>query len=239
MLTDNLRHVWKLDEASGSALDLISGISLSTSASPPTSTTVAGSVFPTVRNFASANTQYLTISDTSSVSLGGNISFQVALYARFASTAGGFPMMFTKDDVGGNREFALYYFASGLQVTFECNDGSAIQTAQVGLSVVANTWYLFMFGRDAANSLIFCSVNNGTKGTHASTGTLDAAAPFQIGARNGANSFDGQIGPVYWWDRILTATEEAQIYNAGAGQRLLVSPPPPRRLRSSRTLLRI
>lgn len=215
-LTDNLISYWPLNSG-GNAIDLVGSNTLTSTNSVGTG---VGLTYPLSRDFAVGSTQYLTIADNASVSITGDASFEFTTWVNFRGFGGGFPMIITKDDVGGNREYALYYNQGSTVFSWETFDGGfGANQATFGLAASTGVWYFINCGRDAATNTSYLSVNNGISGIVTNTTVFDGAAPFQIGARNGGNTFDGQIGATSFHKRILTPAERTSIYNGGVGLR--------------------
>ncbi|MGH9256585.1 MAG: hypothetical protein ACRD3C_18650, partial [Vicinamibacterales bacterium] len=65
------------------------------------------------------------------------------------------------------------------------------------------------------------SVNNGATNSTAYTfGSYDSPAPFVVGrANNFGNLWDGRIGPLMRWNKVLTSDERTALYNNGNGLR--------------------
>lgn len=215
---DSLVSVWKLNEASGNAADSCGSNTL-TDTNTVSSTT--GLVYSTVRSFTRTSTQYFTVADNSSLSLGGDINYEFAMWVK-ATTFTGQQWMLSKDK-SGSRSFSIYYDATASRFRWETfADGSTPNNIQANNFGAASTgtWYFVLCGRNADTDLAFVSINNGTKNTAASSSTFDDTSTFRIGGREiGGNTWDGQIGPVYFWKgRVLTTQEESDLYNSGSGK---------------------
>jgi hypothetical protein len=163
-----------------------------------------------------SSSQYATIADNADVST-GDIDFTVEVWFK-AESLPDYSRLFTKDSAGSNREFGVY-FITGIPVWETSWDGSNTSGLAWGSALSTGQWYQLVVWHDAANNRRGISINAGTPATDSySTGVFNSTAPFQVGAGTAFGGyFDGLVGPVRMWKRVLTTGERAELYNAGAG----------------------
>lgn len=215
-LLTNLVSYWKMDEASGNALD-------AHGTNPLTDTNTVGTgagKIGTARDFElDFREQFVRASNSDFVTGDVDFAFQAWINVEVLF---GFPTVLSKDDNSANREYGFYINASTGKVYFYVF-GPAGQFSQVEGSgtIVAGTWYHLVGWHDAVNNVIGIAVNAGAAVTAAhSVGVRSGTADFVIGDRQdeGGQTFDGRIDEVgYWKGRILTAQERTDLYAGGAG----------------------
>lgn len=216
-LTTSLIAYWKLDEASGNALDAVGSNNLTETNGPiaPGTGIINGD-----RTFVSALSQYFTIADNTDLST-GDIDFTVQAWVK-AATFPSFPGIMGKWNGGASQKEYVLYYDSGVNKfgLFVSSDGSA-DSAGVFWSSTASTatWYHILAWHDSVNNLLGIAVNDGTpvttsysSGVHDGTAAFNLAFPDLSGAK-----WDGQIDECAFWKRMLTSGERTSLYNGGAG----------------------
>ncbi|TSC70375.1 MAG: putative cell surface receptor [Parcubacteria group bacterium Gr01-1014_46] len=219
-LINNLVSYWKLDESGGSRVDSYSGNTLINNNGV---TGVSGKVNNS-SNFISASSQYLSIPDNSSLSVGGT-SFTIATWVNVSGPNGLQQTIASKRDTGLIREWILSYNPAG-NFFFRIFDsaGNTINSATEG-TVYSNGWHFVVAWLDTSLSEMNIQVDNGFVTTVPVTSfPVDTTASFAIGAMSipteptGPNSFwNGDIDEFGFWKRILTAQERTDLYNSGTG----------------------
>ncbi len=141
--------------------------------------------------------------------------YTVVAWVRFAShPANGYYQIFGKQNSGGTREIALYLNSNG-SGTYFIHDGTTIQYNSSTSSLSTNTWYMVSYTAKL-NGTNVGYIDTTSKGT-ISNGSKDytTSALIQIGGGYGDNSyyFTGQLGPVLFYNRQLSASEITQIYD--------------------------
>ena len=216
-IIDNLVSYWKMDEASGNALDA-HGSNTLTDTNTVTSGTgkISGG-----RQFTAANTERFELTSNADVSKSDE-DFTFACWVKFDSLAAARTII-SKYLSSGLREYMLDY------AVFNANrfTWGVSSTGSNYTTVVANnfgtastgTWYHVVVWHDSVSNLIGISVNDGTPNTTStSAGVFAGAQAFKIGAWALANApMDGIIDEVGLWDRVLTSTERTDLYNSGNG----------------------
>lgn len=222
-LSDNLIAAWELDEASGNAIDSHGANDLTDT---NTVTTGTGLVYSTARDFEEATDEYFTIADNTDLST-GDIDFTFEAWCKWESN-NNYRLILGKSPNGefGKPEYNLLIDQDvGQRFGFSINpngvDPNVGVTANNFGNTSSGTWYQVICWHDATANQIGIAVNAGTADTTAhSAGVWDSTGAFQIGNGNTAvtRTWDGLIGPVRFWKRVLTSDERTELYNSGAGR---------------------
>jgi hypothetical protein len=212
LLTDLVAH-WKLNEASGSRADSHGSFTLTDN---NTVTSVAGTLGDAA-DFVGANLEYLSVAVTSTNLNVGTFDWTVALWA--------------KSDFAGANDGVLIYWTNNESVRVGLNtiDGgdiiverrisgdSTFHSTTLDAILTPNTWNFILFSYDATAGELRVRVNNGTQQTIAMASITSTANQFRIGRRISTGYYTGQIDSVSFWRRVLTTTEESDLYNSGSG----------------------
>lgn len=209
-LTDNLISAWELDEASGTRADSHGSNDLTDDSTVGSNT---GLVYSNAADMVAASND--TLSHVSNASLQtGDIDFSIECWIYINTTSGGYILA---KEAGGNLEYALWLFFGTIE--FSVWDSGSTETKVTVSGLSAATWYNVVCYHDATNNVLGIIVNDGTPSTTAySAGLVAGTASFLIG-NNGFSSgyYDGRIGPVRFWKKVLSSTEITQLYNSGSG----------------------
>lgn len=216
-LTDNLISYWKLDEASGNALD-----AHSTNELTDTNSVAAGTgIINGARDFEADSNHEFDIASNASLQIADiDVSYTFTCWINLEST--GTRIVFRKRDstnVGGSLEYMLR-IATGTPTMFWGDSGAGFGSLSVGSAVSTGVWAFIVCGYDASTDKFFISLDNGTMQESAAVTnqTLAGANAFGLGATtDNAEDFDGLIDEVGFWKRRLTADEITSLYNSGAG----------------------
>jgi len=211
-LLDNLISYWKLDEASGNAIDAHGTNTLTAVNAPGSSAGKIGNA----RSFNGVN-QAFNLTSNSSVQV-SNQDFTFCYWVNFAG--GTAQDCISKDDGGANREYIcgrgfdlamrfLLWNASGTLVQLSASTFGAVATGQ---------WYFIANWHDATADTMHISVNGVENSAAITNGGRALSALFAIGNRgNLAAPTNGLIDEVGFWKRLLTPTERTALYNGGNG----------------------
>jgi hypothetical protein len=216
-ILDNLIGYWKLDEASGNALDAHGSHPLTENG---TIASAAGKV-GNARSFELLNVEHFSHASDSDLQT-GDIDFSVAGWVN-ADGTDFYRTVASKDNIGVAREWNLLIDQDNAgKFTFNVLSGTTSR-GSVASSVTpsASTWYYVAAGHVAGSDEIWISVNAGTPVTAATTGTLSTSdEPFLLGAiRNGGNpaiGWGGLIDEFGFWKRDIRS-DLAALYNGGSG----------------------
>lgn len=217
-LTDGLVCYWRMEEASGTRVDQVSGRDLTDNNTVTSNTGRQGNA----AQFTRANSEYLSSVSHADLSP-GDTDFTLQAWVYLDSKPSGSQMRIIDKYQTGLKEYTLLYYQSGDRFEFVVSaDGSSdsqYKDADTFGAPSLGTWYLIHAWHDSVNNQIGISVNAGTADTAAHSGGIyQGAAPFEIG-RNLTNGFywDGRIDEVALWSRVLTGAERTELYNGGAG----------------------
>jgi hypothetical protein len=143
--------------------------------------------------------------------------YSVIAWVRFTShPASGYYNFFNKQNTSGasNRLISLYINSNG-SGTYSLYDGTPLSFASTGTSLSTNVWYMVSYtaAANGTNVAYFDSTSKGTVSNGAQTYTTSGL--IQIGGNytEGTDYFNGQLGPVLFYNRQLSGTEIAQVYN--------------------------
>lgn len=157
---------------------------------------------------------YLYRADNADLSMDGT-SFSVSAWCKPESMPAAMYVA-SKDASAANREWHVAVLATG-----EAFIGLPLVPAYVSVStpagvVSAGGWFHIVATVDIATKTITIRVNDGTVYSNTYTSDFGATlADFSVGTRQGdVNKFDGLIGPVAIWKRVLSAAEITALYNA-------------------------
>lgn len=218
-LTDSLISHWKLDEASGNALDAHGANELTETSGTIDSAT--GKI-NNARDYESGDTEYHGKADNADLSV-GDIDFTIAFWCKPENLSGLNATIVGKYLTTGNqRAYQLGYATTPARFQFTVSpDGSATTVVSAdSLGAPSNgNWYFIVAWHDASANTINVQVNNGTVDSVShTTGVFDNTAAFTIGARDGATQpWDGLIDECGFWKRVLTSDERTALYNSGNG----------------------
>lgn len=143
-------------------------------------------------------------------------AYSVSAWVRFTShPASGYYQIFGKHSNGASpREIAVYLNSNG-SGTYFIHDGTTVQFNSNTFTLSLNTWYMISYTA-ALNGTNVAYTDATTRGT-ISNGSKDytTSALIQIGGGYGDNNyyFNGQLGPVLFYNRQLSGTEIEQVYN--------------------------
>jgi concanavalin A-like lectin/glucanase superfamily protein len=212
----NMTAWYALDEGSGStANDLASG-NTATRINGPGS--VTGKVASALR-FDGVD-DYVEAPSTSFNNVGTG-DFSIGAWIRTSST--GILMIADKRREGLSvLGYGFYLYGTG-QLSFQLANGSSWSGYSASTASLADgQWHLVAVTVDRDNpSGVTFWVDGVSVGSFSATGmatsSLDNAAPFRIGSRSSSVSgiFNGDIDEVGLFNRVLTAAEISQLYQAG------------------------
>jgi len=218
-LLTNLVSYWKLDEASGDAIDSVGTNTLTANNAPGSTAGVVNGA----RTF-SGDHQFFTIPTNPSVETGA-INFSFTAWATIANRTDYHPFIskFTESDPTHIRDYQLAYDKDIDRIYFQVSGNGYSLTKATANSLgspALNTWYFLAGGYDYDHSYIWISVNGGPKETTYFSGPVHIGnEPFQIGGSNNPlfGYEAGLMDEVSFWKRTLSANELTTLYNAGNG----------------------
>ena len=215
-LYTNLIAYWKLDEASGNRADS-KGSNTLTDTNTVTSTTGKQS---NAAVFTKANSEYLTVADNSSLSV-GDIDFYFSCWIYPTLNDASDQYIAAKGGSSGNRAWELRIDWVNARLRFSVYNPSDTATTvnSANSSIAVNTWYFVECWHDSVGNVIGVSINNGTAVTAAhTTGVKDDTGPFQLGARNASGFYQGNIDEFGFWKYMPSSGDRTFLFNSGAGR---------------------
>ncbi len=219
-MTASMVDMWELAEASGSATGAHAGIVLAETAASVGTGTLGGRA---ARDFEYSDNKWLSTTNTA-MNLTAHEAFTVA--ARFnmeSQPAFENVGMLGRNDYNQDRVWHLQWRdTQGLRfyVNSAYSTGAFVESS---IALAVATTYTVIAWHDPVADLIYISVNNETPISTAWANGVNtvsvATVPFTIGAGDitDARKWDGLIGSVGFWKRVLTAGERTEFYNSGNG----------------------
>lgn len=217
-LTSGIVAYWALNETSGQRNDSVGTNHLTDNNTVASAT----GVISNSALFVKANSESLSSSDTSDLSM-GDIDFTLAGWVKFntvvTDTTSYITSKYTSTAAG--EYFLAYAGASNAWRFSVVNPSSTIATVFASEIPVSNTWYFVAAWHDSVNDTISLQINNGTVYTaSASGGVRDGSNVFRLGSASSPSSaffLDGYIDEFGIWKKALTAEERYSLYNNGTG----------------------
>lgn len=226
-LLNGLVAYWPLNEAmgAGGAADLAGGYDLAYTAGTPALTVNAGNTYQLAREITPwTETGYARLSvNNASVRLATTHTWATWLLA-YSDTPYSAPHLYNIpwswiDGNGG--EALLLTTSSALAYQAGAGAGGAdnrsLHTTIPG--TLLNTWHLSICEYDHDTQTYKQLIDNANETVDIATGKtfrVGSAVPLSVGGGT-LQSWDGLIGPVMYWNRLLTAQEKAQLWNDGRG----------------------
>jgi len=216
-LLNGLTSYWKLDEASGTRVDSVGSNNLTAQNNP---LGVAAKINDGCQ-FVAASTQLLKCASASNLQVGTNNrtwSFWVKLNSK--------PAVASRINIKGDgssaatTEVSLDYLTSSDRFRFTgFKNPSSVTVPANNFGAVSTGVFYFIVAWHDNGSGIAISINNGTEDTGTMTaGCNSTAGDYSLGCDTlNALPLDGVVDACGIWNRVLTATEKASLYNGGAG----------------------
>jgi hypothetical protein len=168
--------------------------------------------------------QSLTISDNAEIGT-GDYDWTFAGWIYFDNKANAKTLIGKRDNsTSGTQEWALVYDSSIDRLVFNIwNSGTTINQCFANNfgSPSTGTWYFVRFWHDNTNNQIGIRVNEGTANTQTLTVTpWDGTAVLKCGCQivPSTTCHDGRLDEWAKWNRLLTDSEGAYLYNSGTGR---------------------
>ena len=214
-----LESCWEMEEAGGPYVDSVESNTL-TAVNTPTQANglVERSDSGMSVNLVRASVQALTLADNAALSLGADTDMCLAAWIN--PTVVNVAQFFVAKGTGSTVPDVEYWlYALSDDARFGVGDGTNFRYAQVTGGLAANEWHLMIGCHDSTLDLVTVEVNAVEATTAHSSGTQDLAGVFAVGQGGSAdtNFADAAIDNVAVWKRVLSASEKATFWNAGAG----------------------
>lgn len=212
-LLDGLEAYWKLDEASGNAIDAHGSSDLTDNNTVPATTGIINNG----RSTTAANSEKLSIADNAALSFGDE-SFTVSFWWQTSdlTTAN----ILGKWDAASStdHEWVIQRISNNIRLRVS-NNGTAV-TGEVRGTDVAGIGALshVVCYHDADANEVGVIINDGTPTTASySGGVRDGTHAFEIGGSDSSYISIVAIDEVGVWRRKLTSAEITALYNSGSG----------------------
>ena len=210
---------YKLDEASGAAMDSNGTRNLANFGNPIG--TAAGTI-NTSRNVPGGNAYFCSLNTTDFSPGSNHFFFSFWVKAGNLTQGEGDTGLLSKTGTSSDRQWIVYYKNTTRKIHFNASidDQNAFSVATATAFADTATWYFIAGGWDGANIKI--SINGGPYAATAFAGPVSPTGniPFTIGLELGSGGgWLGQIDEVAVWigRNDLTISEVQQLYNNGAG----------------------
>ena len=199
-MIDNLISYWKLDEASGNAIDAHGSNNGTVSGATQNQTGKIGTAYTFDGTNDYVETGY-TPTDT---------TLTLTYWAKF-TYSGSYDVTGVND--GSNHRF----YAGRFNSNGNCFIGAGDSYKQADTSgIVEGEWCFITFTVDGSTAKMY--VNATEKSSLSYTQTGDSSLPLRIGNLNNyAHYHEGTIDEVGIWGRVLTTDEITALYNSGDG----------------------
>ena len=210
---------WKLDEGSGTSAGDSSGQgNTGTLTNGPT--WVAGKIEPYAVNLVDTSSHYITMGDPASGALDfGTNSFSFGAWFKGA-TVGGESFVAKRDlSQSTNAGYDVHTADLAGDIRGRINDGLGNNYTSTWSGTNDGNWHhaMVVVDRSANTFKIYGDgVQRGSNISIAGLGSVSNAVAFRIGSgSNDASFYSGQVDDVRVYNRALSATEIAQLYNYG------------------------
>lgn len=211
LLTSLVAH-WRLDEASGTRVEVASGVNLTENGTVGNAAGKIGSAAA----FTADAANFLRNSAPTALNLTANGQFEIAAWVYFTSTSPSY-CFFDLKGTGSNYIQVAKTGTVGAGNAWRVFIRS-IQIDWTGAAPSINTWYLLSIWDDGVNANL--AVNNGTPQTSARSGAaIPANSDLRVGQNtSGTGAVSGRVDSCSLWvGRVLTSGERTSLYGSGAG----------------------
>src|SRR5690349_8047543 len=181
---------------------------------------MTGGLVNNAAGFVRASTQYLSIADNPSLSM-GDADFTLLSNVYIDPSAIGTIIIAIKGDKTNyhQREFCLSYNIATSRFGFRVGNGTSSGYVESN-TVAPGTWNSIMAWHDSVNNTVNIQVNDGPVNSVAySDGGMDSSLPLAVGAySDGSFGLQGSIDELAIYKRVLSADERDWYYNSGSGR---------------------
>lgn len=206
-LTDNLVAYWKLDESSGDASDSVgSNTATNSSATYASGKINNGAVF-------SGSSQYMYVADTANLRYASSNALSVSFWFKVSNTTG-VKTLVSKWSNGGSAKQNWIIYMNGSSLVLGANGTGAVASKA---SLSANTWYHCVATMDTDRGCELYLDNSSPATGDAGPTWLDGTDQLRFGQNTNTNYLNGMLDEVAIWNRVITSSEVASLYNSGSG----------------------
>jgi hypothetical protein len=216
-LLTNLVGYWKMDEASGNALDSFGSDPMTEVNGPIASVTGKinqGRIF--------SNTQAFTHTSNSAFQVSGDFTWSV-WFNMYDASFGTMPMFdkgITPYDFQ-NQEYLLRYDSGNGLLEFFVGNGTTYGSVSSLSSAgsIINVWHLVIVWYDSVAQTLNMQLDHDAGASVSWTGGLQTGTEQVVfgGLTQGSYLFSGSLDEIGFWKRALTSAERDLLWNGGAG----------------------
>ena len=212
-LTTGLLGYWKMEDAT----EFYNGYSVTNNGSV---TFVSGKV-NNASSHTAASQQYLSTTNTG---IDTYTNFSVAFWLKKPSYAANMVLL-GKAATNKDSFFIQWLSSANMRIQISANGTSFPTPVDVSDSLSVDTWYHIVITYQGSNGATnYYRNNTSIGGGTAPTGVHNDTSPLEFGALTEfAEYFTGNLDEIGFWNKILSATEIADLYNGGSGQTMVES----------------
>lgn len=180
--------------------------------------TAAGHVHPLAASFVPSNAEFLSHLDDAGLRI--QTDFTIAGWASPDVLDSSNYVIVSKGTGSPGYEYHVRVRNTSNKIYYSVATNSGVAQINSTELITATEYLFFSAWRDDAAGRIYLSVNNGTtqSAVHTDVFTGTYSSLF-FGKRYAAfDFFDGRIGPIYLWDRVLLDSERDWLWNDGEGR---------------------
>ncbi len=209
----------------GDVFDSVSGVN-----GTVTGTTAFGTVAGEIPSFDFDGSSYITLDDEP-FDFERTDAFSVSFWIKIVGTSGIYYVLAKQNSGAGQNGWALLYHSSGasgvlrMELSDAAQGGGLHQLGTTAGTITDNsTWKYYTMTYDGSSNISGMKIY--VDGALQVTGSDDAISntiknlshDLVIGASSNGNlDFEGELGDLQIWYRVLTADEISLLYNSGAG----------------------
>lgn len=217
VLVSGLSSYWNMNETSGTRFDSAGTYSL-------TDNNTIGSNTGKIGNAADLNGTNEYFSNTNSIFSPGDTDFSFAGWFYPTTIAVTANCILSRYSASGQLEYTVDLYSAAGQNHFRfmvSADGSTIAANTDTIETISlNAWHFFVVCHDSVNNTIWHWLDNGTKRTVSYSGTIyQGSSEFRVGLNYNllARYFSGRIDELGYWNRTISDTDYALLWNGGTG----------------------
>lgn len=219
-LANSLVAYYRMDEASGNAIDSVAASALTDNNGVGSDT---GLVYPLARKLTAASQMSLTRASTPALQM-GDIDFWLMAWVNLTTKPGAGSGIFARfDDAdAAKREYQLIHLVSSDRFRWGVRGGVGQTFVSTASAPTLGVNYLLVCYHDAVNNLIGISVNGGAFVTAAhTTGINISVVETAVSKHTGRTDFfaNGLVGPIGVGKNYIPVSGDLSfLYNGGVGQ---------------------
>lgn len=208
---------WKMEEASGDRADSAGSNTLTDN----NTVTQAAGKLGNAASFASANSEYLSITDNAALSVGATTYTAIAWW--YISDKSVDRFVFGKGTAFNKTgmEYGLYYNQAADRISFVMYSPTDYLLRKLNDTTLGspstNTWYMTAITESSAGAIGIGTNGNWNSVTATVSAPVDGTGAFTVGAYLSDKYWEGRIDSIGIWKRSLSNAELDSLYNSGTG----------------------